>query len=142
MDLANTHDDEFARLVQRVERFELEVVQVESNPQLVQIVPPNEVVVLISFELTVGEVRGIGAMAGMEIVRVPGATGYFDTDYAGKGEAAVKALGTGLVGRMAWTDIRIRWPRTRRAGAPSVSLAGETAAVAAAVQRAVNPRAS
>jgi len=37
----------------------LEVVQVESNPQLVQIVPPNEVVVLISFELTIGDIRGM-----------------------------------------------------------------------------------
>ncbi|MBW3596305.1 MAG: flagellar motor switch protein FliM [Planctomycetes bacterium] len=35
------------------------VDRVESNAQLVQIVPPNEVVVLISFELTVGEVRGM-----------------------------------------------------------------------------------
>lgn len=33
--------------------------RVESNPQLVQIVPPNEVVVLISFELTIGEARGM-----------------------------------------------------------------------------------
>lgn len=33
--------------------------RVESNPQLVQIVPPNEVVVLISFEVTIGEVRGM-----------------------------------------------------------------------------------
>lgn len=32
---------------------------VESNPQLVQIVPPNEVIVLISFELTIGDVRGM-----------------------------------------------------------------------------------
>jgi flagellar motor switch protein FliM len=39
--------------------LKLEVVQVESNPQLVQIVPPNEVVVLISFELTVGDLRGM-----------------------------------------------------------------------------------
>lgn len=39
--------------------LDLEVDQVESNPQLVQIVPPNEVVVLISFELTIGEVRGM-----------------------------------------------------------------------------------
>jgi flagellar motor switch protein FliM len=39
--------------------LKLEVMQVESNPQLVQIVPPNEVVVLISFELTVGELRGM-----------------------------------------------------------------------------------
>lgn len=37
----------------------LSVTQVESNPQLVQIVPPNEVIVLISFEITMGEVRGI-----------------------------------------------------------------------------------
>lgn len=37
----------------------LRVIQVESNPQLVQIVPPNEVVVLVSFELTMGEIRGI-----------------------------------------------------------------------------------
>ncbi len=35
------------------------VTQVESNPQLVQIVPPNEVIVLISFEVSMGEVRGI-----------------------------------------------------------------------------------
>ncbi len=37
----------------------LVVTQTESNPRLVQIVPPNEVVVLISFELTLGEMRGI-----------------------------------------------------------------------------------
>lgn len=39
--------------------LKLSVERVESNPQLVQIVPPNEVVVLISFELTLGEIRGI-----------------------------------------------------------------------------------
>jgi len=39
--------------------LDLQVVQVESNPQLVQIVPPNEVVVLISFEITIGELRGM-----------------------------------------------------------------------------------
>ncbi len=39
--------------------LKLKVAQVESNPQLVQIVPPNEVVVLISFEITMGEMRGI-----------------------------------------------------------------------------------
>ena len=35
------------------------VDRVESNPQLAQIVSPNEVVVLISFELTLGEARGM-----------------------------------------------------------------------------------
>lgn len=39
--------------------WKLKVSQVESNPQLVQIVPPNEVIVLISFEVTMGETRGI-----------------------------------------------------------------------------------
>jgi len=39
--------------------LKLAVDRVESNPQLVQIVPPNEVVVLISFELLLGELRGM-----------------------------------------------------------------------------------
>ncbi|MBA2115671.1 flagellar motor switch protein FliM [Bremerella alba] len=39
--------------------LDLRVVRVESNPQLVQIVPPNEVVVLVSFELAIGDVRGM-----------------------------------------------------------------------------------
>jgi len=39
--------------------LEFSVDRVESNPQLVQIVPPNEVVVLIGFELTLGDVRGM-----------------------------------------------------------------------------------
>lgn len=44
---------------ENVIELELEVANVESNAQLVQIVPPNEVVVLISFELTIGDVRGM-----------------------------------------------------------------------------------
>ena len=39
--------------------LKLSVTQIESNPQLVQIVPPNEVIVLISFEMTMSEMRGI-----------------------------------------------------------------------------------
>ncbi len=39
--------------------LQLKVTQVESNPQLVQIVPPNEVIVLVSFEISMGEMRGI-----------------------------------------------------------------------------------
>ncbi len=44
---------------ENVLELELDVERVESNPQLVQIIPANEVVVLISFELTVGETRGM-----------------------------------------------------------------------------------
>jgi flagellar motor switch protein FliM len=39
--------------------LQLKVVQIESNPQLVQIVPSNEVVVLTSFEITFAESVGI-----------------------------------------------------------------------------------
>jgi 2,3-bisphosphoglycerate-independent phosphoglycerate mutase len=37
-------------------------------------------------------IRGIGVYAGLEIIKVPGATGYIDTNYRGKAEAALKAL--------------------------------------------------
>jgi flagellar motor switch protein FliM len=37
----------------------VEVERIESNPQLVQIVPPNEVVILVSFELSMGKTRGM-----------------------------------------------------------------------------------
>ncbi|NMC74201.1 MAG: cofactor-independent phosphoglycerate mutase [Geobacteraceae bacterium] len=37
-------------------------------------------------------VRGIGVYAGLEVIRVPGATGYIDTNYQGKAEAALEAL--------------------------------------------------
>ncbi|MBX3414759.1 MAG: flagellar motor switch protein FliM [Pirellulales bacterium] len=50
---------EMRRAWENVLELTLSVVRVESNPQLVQIVPPNEVVVLISFELTLGELRGM-----------------------------------------------------------------------------------
>ena len=36
--------------------------------------------------------RGLGAVLGFEVVNVPGATGYLDTDYAAKAEAALEAL--------------------------------------------------
>ncbi len=39
--------------------LEIELERVESNPQLVQIVPPNEVVILVSFELNMGKSRGM-----------------------------------------------------------------------------------
>lgn len=51
--------EEMRRAWDNVLPLKLSVLRVESNPQLVQIVPPNEVVVLISFELTVGDLRGM-----------------------------------------------------------------------------------
>ena len=37
--------------------------------------------------------RGLAAILGWKRIDVPGATGYFDTDYAAKGQAAIDALG-------------------------------------------------
>jgi 2,3-bisphosphoglycerate-independent phosphoglycerate mutase len=37
-------------------------------------------------------VRGIAKLIGWDLVEVEGATGYYDTDYAGKGRAAIQAL--------------------------------------------------
>jgi len=37
-------------------------------------------------------IRGIARSAGIDVLNVPGATGYLDTDYAAKGRAAIDAL--------------------------------------------------
>ena len=37
-------------------------------------------------------VRGLAKLVGFDLIEVPGATGFIDTNYAGKGQAAVKAL--------------------------------------------------
>ncbi len=50
---------ELRKAWENVVQLDLQVVRVESNPQLVQVVPPNEVVVLITFELAIGDVRGM-----------------------------------------------------------------------------------
>ena len=42
-----------------IAELSLELSQTESNPQLVQLVPPNEVVVLLSFEIVMGDARGV-----------------------------------------------------------------------------------
>jgi len=39
-------------------------------------------------------IKGIGRCAGLEVINVPGATGYIDTNYQGKAEAALAALET------------------------------------------------
>ena len=36
--------------------------------------------------------KGIGVLSGLDVIEVPGATGYLDTDYAGKAQAALEVL--------------------------------------------------
>lgn len=50
---------ELRKAWENVLELDIVVERVESNPQLVQIVPPNEVIVLVSFELTLGDIRGM-----------------------------------------------------------------------------------
>lgn len=38
-------------------------------------------------------IMGLGTYAGLEVIRVPGATGLHDTNYEGKAEACLRALG-------------------------------------------------
>ena len=38
-------------------------------------------------------IKGIGILAGLEVLEVPGATGYFDTNYDGKVQYALRGLG-------------------------------------------------
>jgi 2,3-bisphosphoglycerate-independent phosphoglycerate mutase len=37
-------------------------------------------------------VRGIGVLAGLEVINVPGATGFLDTNYLGKGQYGLESL--------------------------------------------------
>lgn len=37
-------------------------------------------------------IKGLGMLAGMEVINVPGATGYLDTNYEGKVDYAIEAL--------------------------------------------------
>ena len=44
---------------ENIVELEPEIENIESNPQLVQIVPPNEVVILVGFEIMLGKNRGM-----------------------------------------------------------------------------------
>lgn len=37
-------------------------------------------------------IKGLGRLLGLEVINVPGATGYYDTNYEGKAKAALKSL--------------------------------------------------
>jgi 2,3-bisphosphoglycerate-independent phosphoglycerate mutase len=37
-------------------------------------------------------IKGLGKIIGLDVINVPGATGYYDTDYEGKAKAALRSL--------------------------------------------------
>jgi 2,3-bisphosphoglycerate-independent phosphoglycerate mutase len=40
-------------------------------------------------------INGLGRTMGLDVIKVPGATGYIDTNYEGKADAAIKAIKDG-----------------------------------------------
>ena len=40
-------------------------------------------------------INGLGRVMGLDVIKVPGATGYIDTNYEGKADAAIKAIEDG-----------------------------------------------
>ena len=40
-------------------------------------------------------INGLGCVMGLDVIKVPGATGYIDTNYEGKADAAIKAIEDG-----------------------------------------------
>lgn len=57
--VTNRAMDQLHNTWSNIQDIDFRIVQTESNPQLMQIVAPNEPVVLISFEVTLGEVTGM-----------------------------------------------------------------------------------
>jgi flagellar motor switch protein FliM len=53
---------ELKRAWENVIDIDFEVIQSESNPQLIQVVPPNEVVIVLCFEVALVETRGTIAL--------------------------------------------------------------------------------
>lgn len=58
-------------------------------PTLMQMYPQVKTGAVIS---AVDLIRGIGRYAGLEVIKVPGATGLANTNYEGKAQAALEAL--------------------------------------------------
>ena len=57
-------------------------------PTLKEMVGINKSAVISAVDL----IQGIGVYAGMEVIKVEGVTGLYDTNYEGKAEAAINAL--------------------------------------------------
>ncbi len=81
-----------------LERFDLEATQVwfwgqGTSPQMPSFADRyGRTAGLVS---AVDLVRGLGVLTGMEVVTVPGATAWYDTNYEGKRDAALAALAAG-----------------------------------------------
>lgn len=108
--------EELRHAWENVLELHLEVTRVESNPQLVQIVPPNEVVVLISFEVALGEIRGMVNLCipYNSIERISGkltANSWVTYSKRSASEESIAKVSNAL--RCSLVELRVRLARTR-----------------------------
>ncbi len=82
-----------------IQELEFKLDDTESNPQLVQIVPPNEVVVVVGFELKIGGRAGTMALCVPFNVIEPLAPKLSNQSWLNYRKRATQGDSTALVGR-------------------------------------------
>jgi flagellar motor switch protein FliM len=76
----------------QIAKLHLSIVATETSPQLIQVVAPNEIVVLIVFELKVGEARGFMNFCIPAIVLEPISKRFSQDWYADKAKTSVDEI--------------------------------------------------
>jgi flagellar motor switch protein FliM len=76
----------------QIVKLHLSIVATETSPQLIQVVAPNEIVVLIVFELKVGEARGFMNLCIPAIVLEPISRRFSQDWYADKAKNTVDEI--------------------------------------------------
>ncbi|MCP4215813.1 MAG: flagellar motor switch protein FliM [bacterium] len=76
----------------QIVKLKMEIVATETSPQLIQVVAPNEIVVLIVFELKVGEAKGFMNFCIPSIVLEPIAKRFAQDWYADRTKTSVEEV--------------------------------------------------
>ena len=85
---------ELKRVWENVVDLEFEIVQTESNPQLIQVVPPSEVVIVLCFEVALTDVRGTITLCipFQSFERIAGKLSTAWTGYTGRKQATPQTI--------------------------------------------------
>lgn len=76
----------------QIAKLRMSIVATETSPQLIQVVAPNEIVVLIVFELKVGEAKGFMNFCIPSIVLEPVAKRFSQDWYADRAKTSVEEV--------------------------------------------------
>ncbi len=76
----------------QIAKLKMKIVATETSPQLIQVVAPNEIVVLIVFELKVGEAKGFMNFCIPSIVLEPIAKRFSQDWYADRAKTSVEEV--------------------------------------------------